>query len=346
MIHICTTNLNLYLNDKIRSCYLVIGDDAFLLQESIDKICEIAHKKGFTERYTYSLDTNTDWNNIYHLSKSYSLFSRRQIIILILPESGYTTILKNKLLKLSKLLHSDLLLILCAKKLTKEQENSIWYKKISKDGVYINCQTPELHQFPKWISKRAKVMSITLDEQSIQLLCYYYEGNLLALNQIFKLLLILYPDGNFTLSRVQKVVNDNVHFKPYHWIDMLLQGNIKRSWHILQQLKKENYENVFLLHIIQRELILILTLKYQSKGKDLIKLFNQNNVWQYRRPIISTAIKRLSIYKLQLAIQILNKVEVNLKKDYCYIIWPLLEILSILLCSETITKSFINEFTS
>ncbi|MGP1930619.1 MAG: DNA polymerase III subunit delta [Arsenophonus sp. ET-YP4-MAG3] len=346
MICIYPEQLSSQFYNQIKTCYLIFGNDYFLLQESVDKICQIAKEKNFTERYIYSLDTNTDWKTIYFLSRSFSLFSCRQILILTLPENGPNIIMSKNLFKLTKLLHPDLLLILRGNKLSKVQKNSDWYKKISKNGIYINCVTPSQAKLPQWVTQRTKEMSLTLEKQANQLLCYCYEGNLLALNQALERLSILYPDGNLTLSRVKDTVHNFVNFTPYHWIDSLLLGEIKRSWHILHQLQYENYEAVILLHIIQRELMLLLTLKQENNDKNLKKIFDEHNVLQFRRQLIRVALERLSLRKLQLAIQLITKIELDLKQNYNQLIFPKLEVLSMLLCNKLLYESFIDDSTN
>ncbi|MGP1924083.1 MAG: DNA polymerase III subunit delta [Arsenophonus sp. NEOnobi-MAG3] len=343
MIRIYPEQLISQLADKLQTCYLIFGNDPLLLQESMDKICQIAQQQGFSERYIYSLDTSFDWDTIYHLTQSFSLFASRQILILILPKNGPTTLIAEKLLKLPELLHPNLLLILCGGKLTKAQENSAWCKKIGQDGVYINCLTPEQSKLPQWVTQRAKTMSITLDKQANQLLCYCYEGNLLALNQALERLSLLYPDANLTLACVKEAINNAFNFTPYHWVDALLTGKIKRAWHTLQQLQRENYEAVILLRIIQRELIFLLILAQKNSNKDLKKLFDQYKIWQARRPLISAALQRISLRELQLAIQLITHAELHLKQDYGHSIWPKLEILSMLLCGKSVPKIFIND---
>ncbi|MFP3013267.1 MAG: DNA polymerase III subunit delta [Arsenophonus sp. NC-XBC3-MAG3] len=343
MIRIYPEQLNSQLVNKLRTCYLIFGNDHFLLQESIDKICQVAKQQGFSECYTYSIDSVLDWDAIYHLSQSLSLFASQKILILIFSKSGSTTVIGEKLLKLAELLHPDLLLILCGSKLTKAQENSVWCKKIGQDGVYINCLTPEQSRLPQWVTQRAKEMSITLDREANQLLCFCYEGNLVALNQALESLLLLYPDGNLTLPCVKEAVNNTVNFTPYHWVNALLAGKIKRVWHILQQLQREDYEVVILLRIIQRELILLLTLAQQNNNEDLKKLFDQYKIWKARRQLISAALQRLSLRELHLAIQLITNAELHLKQDYSHSIWQKLEILSMLLCGKSLPESFINE---
>lgn len=343
MIRLYPEQLTSQLADKLQACYLIFGKDPFLAQESVDQICQVAKQQGFTERYSYSLDTSTDWDTIYCLSQSLSLFASRQVLILILPENGPTAVIAEKLLKLAELLHPDLLLILRGGKLTKAQENSSWYKRIGQDGVYINCLTPEQSRLTQWVTQRAKAMSVTLNKRANQLLCYCYEGNLLAINQVLEQLSLLYPDGNLTLPRVKEAVNNTVNITPYHWVDALLAGKIKRSWHILQQLQGEDYEAVILLRIMQCELLLLLTLKQQNNDKDFKKLFDQHKIWQARRPLIRAALQRLTLHELQHAIQLIIQAELYLKQDFSHSIWPKLETLSMLLCGKSLHESFIND---
>ena len=346
MIRIYPEQLTSQLADKLLASYLIFGNDPLLAQESQDKICQIAQLQGFTERYTFSLEPSTDWDTIYRLSQSLSLFAGRQILILTLSEGGPTAAIAEKLLKLAELLHPDLLLIIRGNKLTKAQENSAWCKKIAQDGIYINCLTPEQSRLPQWVTQRAKAMSLTLDKHANQLLCYCYEGNLLALNQALERLSLLYPDGNLTLPRVKEAVNNAVNFTPYQWVDALLSGKTKRSCHILQQLQREDYEAVILLRAIQRELMLLLLLKQQNTDKDLKKLFDQHKIWQARRHLITAALHRLSLRELQLSIQLITQAELHLKQDYGLTIWPKLETLSMLLCGKSLPESFINDSTN
>ncbi len=50
------------------------------------------------------------------------------------------------------------------------------------------------------LAARAKQHQLQLDDAASQLLCYCYEGNLLALAQALERLALLWPDGKLTLS--------------------------------------------------------------------------------------------------------------------------------------------------
>ncbi|ATM96734.1 DNA polymerase III subunit delta [Yersinia frederiksenii] len=340
MIRVYPEQLVAQLHEGLRACYLLCGNEPLLLQESQDHIRHVAAQHDFSEHFSFTLDAHTEWDNIFSLCQALSLFASRQTLLLSFPDSGLTAPMNEQLVKLSSLLHPDILLILRANKLTKAQENSAWFKALSKNGVFVSCQTPELAQLPRWVGTRAKSLNLEIDDAAIQLLCYCYEGNLLALSQALERLSLLYPDGKLTLPKVEQAVNDAAHFTPYHWLDALLAGKSKRAWHILQQLQQEDSEPVILLRTLQRELLQLLTLKRQLEQVPLRTLFDQFRVWQNRRPLMTQALQRLSMQQLQQAIHLLAQIEVRLKQDYGQSIWPELETLSMLMCGKTLPESF------
>ncbi|MHC5175702.1 DNA polymerase III subunit delta [Serratia rhizosphaerae] len=328
------------LREGLRACYLLCGNEPLLLQESQDLIRQAAVQQQFSEHYSISLDAHTDWDAIFSICQSMSLFASRQTLLLILPENGPTAPIGEQLVKLAALLHEDIILMLRGPRLTKAQENSAWFKALGTNGVYVTCQTPEQAQLPRWVAKRAKAMQLELDEPANQLLCYCYEGNLLALAQALERLALLHPDGKLTLPRVELAVNDAAHFSPYHWLDALLAGKSKRAWHILQQLRQEDVEPVILLRTLQRELMQLLTLQRRMATTPLRTLFDQHKVWQNRRNLVTQALQRLSAAQLQQAVRLLAHIEVTLKQDYGQSVWPELESLSMLICGKPLATSF------
>jgi DNA polymerase-3 subunit delta len=162
---------------------LLLGNDPLLLQESQDAIREAAATQGFTEHHTATIDASTDWPALFSLSQAMSLFASRQTLLLVLPENGPNAAINEQLATLVGMLHDDLLLIVRGNKLTKAQENAAWVTALASRAVQVSCQTPEYAQLPRWLAARAKQHHLQLDDAASQLLCYCYEGNLLALAQ-------------------------------------------------------------------------------------------------------------------------------------------------------------------
>ncbi|MDN5449520.1 MAG: DNA polymerase III subunit delta, partial [Enterobacterales bacterium] len=216
------------------------------------------------------------------------------------------------------------------------------FKTLRLNAVMVSCQKPEQAQLPRCVATRSKHMNLQLDEAANQLICYCYEGNLLALSQALERLSLLYPDGKLTLPRVEEAVSDAAHFSPFHWVDAILAGKSKRAWHILQQLRQEDMEPVILLRTVQREVLLLMTLKSQMSHTPLRSLFDQHKVWQNRRPAMTQALQLLSLQQLHQAVALLSHIEVVLKQDYGQSVWSELESLTLLLCGKSLPESMLN----
>ena len=340
MIRIYPEQLSAQLREGLLACYLLAGNEPLLLQESADAIRAAATTQGFDEHFSFTLDAQTDWESLFVSCQSLSLFAQRQTMTLQFPENGPNAAMAEQLVKLSQLLHADILLICRMPKLTKAQENSAWFKALAASAVVVPCQTPEQAQLPRWVVNRAKALKLSVDDAAVQLLCYCYEGNLLALAQALERLSLQWPDGKLTLPRVEEAVSDAAHFTPFHWVDALLAGKSRRALHILHQLEKEESEVVILLRTLQRDLLTLLHLQRHQARQPLRTLMDQQRIWQNRRALFSDALQRLDATRLQRAIHLLSQIEFTLKQDYGQSVWPQLQTLTLLLSSRAFPTSF------
>ncbi|CAK9885747.1 MAG: DNA polymerase III subunit delta [Candidatus Erwinia impunctatus] len=331
MIKLPAGQLAAQLREGLRSCYLLTGNDPLLLQEAQDQIRQQGRENGFDEHITFAIEPNTDWNEVFSHCHSLSLFSSRQSLLLIFPESGLSAPIASQLEKLTTQLHDDLLLILRITKVSKAQENSHWFKSLPAHSVQVICQTPDHAQLPRWVAQRVRQKGMTIDDEAIRLLCYCYEGNLLGLSQALERLSLLWPDGKLSLLRVEQDINDAAHFTPFQWVDALLEGKAKRALHILRQMKAQDEEPLILLRTVQREVMLLITLQTHRHSLPLRQLFDQHRVWQNRRPMLENALSRLTITHITRAVALLTTIELTLKQDYGHTVWQELEALSLLL---------------
>ncbi|WP_040977169.1 DNA polymerase III subunit delta [Necropsobacter massiliensis] len=344
MNRIFTEQLAGTLTHQLSSIYYLVGQDPLLLAESRDLITHAAFSQGFDEKAEFTIDNTTDWNALFERMQSLGLFFNRQIISLNLAEN-LTALLQKNLLELIGLLNADVLLIIQLSRLSKPIEKQDWFVRANQydeQSVLVNCQTPTIEQLPRWIAHRAKTMTLELDKDAVQLLCYSYENNLLALKQTLQLLALLYPDGKLSFARVKTVVEQSSVFTPFQWIDALLEGKLQRARHILAGLQGEAVQPIILLRTLQRELITLLTLtqpQQHDAGIDaplptaqLRERFDRLKVWQNRRPLFVQAVQRLTYRKLYLLVQQLAELERAAKEEFSDDLWEKLAHLSAQMC--------------
>ena len=344
MNRIFPEQLSLSLTRQPTTLYFLVGEDPLLLAESQDAIQQAAFKQGFDEKWGLEINPSTDWNALFERVQSMGLLFNKQCILLDLPEN-LTALLQKNLLEFVSLLHPDVLPSFRLAKLTKATENQAWFiaaNQYAPEAVLVNCQTPNVEQLPRWVSNRAKSLGLSIDEEAVQLLCYSYENNLLALKQALQLLDLLYADRKLSFARVNAVVEQSSVFTPFQWVDAMLAGKGNRARRILIGLKDEDVQPIILLRTLQRDLMTLLEI---SKPEQPTKLddplptaklrehFDRLKVWQNRRPLFSQTIQRLTYRKLYLFFQQLAEIERCTKQEFNDDIWQQLEALSVRFCA-------------
>ncbi|WP_047044999.1 DNA polymerase III subunit delta [Vibrio mexicanus] len=325
-----------HLTKTLLNAYFVIGNEPLLVQESRSALQQKAQTLGFDEKHRFSVDASLDWNQVLDCFQALSLFSTKQIVELELPESGVNATIAKELLTLSEYLHNDILLVIIGSKLTKAQENSKWFKSLSKNGALISCISPDQNRLPQFVQSRCRNMGLSPDQEAVQMLAQWHEGNLFALTQSLEKLRLLYPDGQLNLVRLEESLSRHNHFTAFHWIDALLAGKANRSQRILRQLNAEGTEAIILIRTLQKEIWQLTKMKHLSQTQPMGKVFEQYRIWQSKRPLYSAALNRLEPKKLQRCITLLAKAEMISKTQYEVSPWPILQQLSLELCQPQV----------
>ncbi|OTQ58175.1 DNA polymerase III subunit delta [Gilliamella sp. A7] len=304
--------------------YLILGSDPYLQHYAQTKLRKAFKQAQYDEQLSFTINSQTDWSVMYDSCQAMNLFSNKTLLCIDIAEGVLNVSVAAKLNTLCEMLTPDIGLIISMVKITKTQENASWYKALSDQLVVVNCSTPEAAQLPQWIKSYLQQMQIAIESPAIELLSYYYEGNLLALTQLIEQLNLLYPNQTISYEQVESNINDSAIFTPFHWIDAMLSNKAKRATHILQQLKMNDFEPLILMRIVQRELILLINLKLALVEKSHRQVFDEYRVWQNRRTMYSSYLNRFDIKALFAVLATLAEIEISLKHNNDLPIWDAL----------------------
>ncbi len=308
--------------------YLIIGNDPYLQHYAKTQLKTSFKQLGFNEQLPFNIDNQTDWSTIFDSCQEMNLFSDNTLIFLDFGENSINANVTTKLNTLSEMLTAEIVLIISLNKITKTNENAQWYKTLSDKLVVVSCNTPDEVQLPKWLSNHLQQKQMQIEPEAIELLCYYYEGNLLALTQIVEQLKLLFPNQTITYDQVESNINDSAIFTPYHWIDAMVSHKTKRATHIMQQLKMNEFEPLILLRVIQRELILLINLKKGLSNKSFKQIFDEYKIWQNKRSMYTSYLNRFDIKDLFNTLKRLTEIEISFKHDNQLQIWDALSALT------------------
>ena len=161
----------------------MFGEEPLQKLESLDEIRAAAKSKGFTERQSYLLEAQLDWDSLFGEFNSLSLFSDRKLIELDLGTSKITPAQQDQLKKIPAMLHPDICLVLHGARNSGEFSKTSWFKTLSEQGVQVQFYPLDDNQFMRWLKERAQQLGLKLQTDALQLLQHHAAGNLLAARQ-------------------------------------------------------------------------------------------------------------------------------------------------------------------
>lgn len=275
--------------------YLVSGDESLLVQEAADTIRASARSQNYTERELLHVEPGFDWNVVLTEANSLSLFSEKKILEIRIPNGKPGDKGSKALQEYAANPSSDTLMLIITPKLESAATRSKWVKAIDSQGVFIQLWPVTPKQLPQWINQRLRHAELHASPQAVNILADRVEGNLLAAAQEIEKLKLLAPEGEIDAETMSTIVADSARFNVFSLVDSALGGEAQNACRILRGLRDEGTEATVILWALTRELrLLIKASDAIEKGDHLDWALKNLGVWEKRKPLVKTAVRRLS----------------------------------------------------
>lgn len=303
---------------------LLVGNDPYLIELSLQQLKQTKkslNQDPFLEQFEIELNAQTDWQAIFNSFYTDGLFESQKLFIFRFNSANINATLQKNLTQLVQQVSSNCTVIFIFTQSSKMIEQYAFFKALTPLWL-ISCSVFDAVQLKQWLTQKLIQLKLTMEQSAIDRLLYYYEGNLYALSQLLEQIALLYPNqSELTLSQLESLLNDEAQFTPFHWIDAILARQPKRAIHVLQQLKKEDFEPLILIRIYQKELLQWTDLKKRSLRFDLNTLFNEFKIWQSRRGLLTTYLNSIQLINLYDLVSELAQIEIGLKTSQEKDIW-------------------------
>lgn len=274
---------------------LVFGDDAFLVEEALDKVRGHARHWGSEERLSFTVEGGFDWALVREEYQSLSLFASKRLMEIHLQqkpdESG-----KALLQELTQHPNPDVLLVLRGPRAEKGITNAPWFKTMSEQGVYLPLYPLGDREFPGWLARKLQDAGFKATPGAVQALAHFTEGNLLAAAQEVQKLALIHPQGPLTEDDITAAVLDHARFDLFQWTDALLGEDAAKALRVLERVIEEGTEPPLLLWALGRELDTLLALT--TSGNAQAEL-GKRRMPPQRKGLYQGALKRLSAGRLR-----------------------------------------------
>ncbi len=229
------------LGSKLKSAYLVAGDEPLLLIEAADQIRSAVRRAGVDERLVFDVAAGFDWDSWHMTTRSLGLFASRRLIELRLASAKLGAEGGAAICEFVKDPGDDILLVQVGE-WGKPMEALSWVNAIENAGVVVPIWPLRVAEQPRWIEARARKLGVELTEDAQMELVALVEGNMLAAHQeLFKLSLLV-PGQKIDAMALVDLVADSARFDVFTLFDAAIAGRGDRVRKILAGLRAEGIE--------------------------------------------------------------------------------------------------------
>lgn len=285
-----------HLKRGLSPIYLVYGDEPLLVEESCRAIRDVAHAAGYQERQVLYVESGFDWNGLFHSTQSLSLFSERRLIELRLPTGKPGEAGAKILMDIAAHPSADIIFLVSSGKLDKQAREAKWVKGLETAGEVIAVYPLEGAQWPSWIRRRMEMKGLKAGAGVVELLAHLMEGNLLACAQEIDKLSMLLGVAEVGLDDIEGNLSDNARYNVFALADASLRGEPVVVERIINNLRREGVEPILVLWALAREAREMAQMSAMvAGGQPIARVLEARRVWAKRKPLVTGALKRLSV---------------------------------------------------
>lgn len=236
---------------QITNIYTIYGAEPFLIELKRDEIIKDLKNKGFFIREIFfNNDSSFKLENLLKENES-SLFSEKKILDLRL-NSSITKENTEKFLDFCKQINPDKALIISINNIERLTTKK-WFKEINNFSNIIEIKKVYPNQFKSWIIQQAKLNSVNLKQETLNLIVEKTQGNCLAAIQEIKFLK--------ALNSSETSIVESSDFEIFNLSDSILKDDLDTSLRIFKNLKNKKIAEPIILWFFFRELERLLLIK-------------------------------------------------------------------------------------
>jgi DNA polymerase-3 subunit delta len=289
---------------KLAPLYVLIGQDHYLLEESLGTIKSAIKKNEVAyEEQIINIQSAEDWNRVKEEANSYSLFSNTVVLTVFFDKKSIDATGKKVLTEYLSSINPRCFIIIQAPNVPAKQ---IPWLSSQEHAVLILIYPLNPESMLQWINNQLKKSKLSFDPQVASLIYQYTQGNMLACAQaIEKITLSSTPGLAITKEQAQEQLSNQCEHDLFELIDTCLLAQADKAIQIIRQ--TASTEATLILWILSQEIRLMMQLIYLlEQGIEIKEACSQLKIWP----------QRIRLY--QIGTQRLNKSLLNQLHRSCY----------------------------
>ena len=298
------------LQNNQQSKFLLLGDEALSRKEAFDIIRQFAKEQTYTEKLSFTVDRYFKWDQCASSLHSQGLFSQKRIIEIIIPSGKINAEGGESFYEIIQNFSQDDLIVVHLPQIDKETKLQKWFKEIEKIAYTIRLDEIKPSELPFWLKKRASLLSINLDEGSIQLISQFVHGNMLAADQELNKLALLFPNQSISYQKVSQSISNVSRYDAFELTEYVLNGDQMKTISTLNFLKEEGQNPISITSSLSWVLKPMLEIKeLDFRGQSLENHLTKSRIFGDKLLFTKKALSFFSLKHLRAAIQKLSEID-------------------------------------
>ena len=298
------------LQKNQQSKFLLLGDEALSRKEAFDIIRQFAKEQTYTEKLSFTVDRYFKWDQCASSLRSQGLFSQKRIIEIIIPSGKINAEGGESFYEIIQNFSQDDLIVVHLPQIDKETKLQKWFKEIEKIAYTIRLDEIKPSELPFWLKKRASLLSINLDEGSIELISQFVHGNMLAADQELNKLALLFPNQSISYEKVSQSIANVSRYDAFELTEYVLNGDQMKTISTLNFLKEEGQNPISITSSLSWVLKPMLEIKeLDFRGQSLENHLTKSRIFGDKLLFTKKALSFFSFKHLRAAIQKLSEID-------------------------------------
>jgi DNA polymerase-3 subunit delta len=320
--------LTQHMQKKIMPFYALVGQDNYLVEESLNTIKSTLKKTYDYDEKKIHIQAPEDWNLLIDEANSYSIFSETVLLVVSFENKSIDATGKKILTDYLNCFNSRCYIILRAPNVPAKQ---LQWLSNHQQALVVVVYPLNAGEMKSWIIKQFAKNSLTVHPEVPELIYQYNQGNMLACAQVIeKIILNHAANSQINSQHVLEHLSDQGEYSLFELTESCLLGQADRAIHIIRHAANNKTEAILALWVLTQEIRLLLQLLYLTKQKlDFRSACNQLKIWPQRVNFYQVALKRLNNQFLQQLLGHCQKIDLEIKSNSNSQIWNILELLAL-----------------
>ncbi|MCC7083245.1 MAG: DNA polymerase III subunit delta [Burkholderiales bacterium] len=243
-----------HLTRGLEALYTVVADEPLLALEAGDRLRARARELGHVERTVLVAEPGFDWGALAQAGASLSLFARKRLIELRIPNGKPGVTGAAALERYCAHLAPDTVTLVHLPGLDWKAAQASWVQALERAGVLVEARTIARERLPQWLAGRLAMNAQSADPATLAFIAERVEGNLTAAWQEVQKLSLMLPAGKLEDSAVRMAVLDVARFEVGDLTAALLTGDRPHYVRVVNGLAAEGAAPALLLWALANEL--------------------------------------------------------------------------------------------